>query len=275
MEQENQKRDLIDKTDCLEASGVFRGWKNFLFVIVLLLLLAVQGSFWVTELGLVKSEDAMVKPPDSEVPPSGTDKLVVPPDENSPNEVNVSEQDTVPANTVTSQVEQAARWVVESDANMAKAGERKAEKEEKSRLPALPFKIKQSSLEKFVKVVNFILLPAAVLYCLTILFSLKVSLVGRLGGVNHITRAFFVSLVFVILLMPWQVFFEGVFKGVMFTPSELLRSCGTDESCTAYSLIIHYLRFVVYWLIAFVLFISAQIKTMRWSRKTLQRLGVA
>ena len=48
---DNQDRtnNLIDTTDCLEAVGVFKGWKNFLFIIIILSLLLLQVSFWLVD----------------------------------------------------------------------------------------------------------------------------------------------------------------------------------------------------------------------------------
>ena len=56
-EEKNRHKDLIDTTDCLEAIEVFRGWKNFLFVIMISCLLLLQGSFWVVNTGYVKTAD--------------------------------------------------------------------------------------------------------------------------------------------------------------------------------------------------------------------------
>jgi hypothetical protein len=47
---------------------------------------------------------------------------------------------------------------------------------------ALPFEMKEFHLAWLVRFVNFVTIPIAMLYCLTILFSLKISLVGRLAG---------------------------------------------------------------------------------------------
>ena len=57
MDENQERKNLIDTTDCLEAVGVFRGWKNFLFVITILFLLLTQLSFWLVDTGLVKIED--------------------------------------------------------------------------------------------------------------------------------------------------------------------------------------------------------------------------
>ena len=46
--------NLLDATDCLEAIGVFRGWKNFLFAIIVLSLLLTQACFWLVNTGYIK-----------------------------------------------------------------------------------------------------------------------------------------------------------------------------------------------------------------------------
>ena len=48
---------LLDTTDCLEAIGVFRGWKNFLFIIVVLCLLLLQICFWVVNTGYIPAKE--------------------------------------------------------------------------------------------------------------------------------------------------------------------------------------------------------------------------
>jgi len=42
------------RTDCLKAAYVFRRWKNLLFLVMLLCLLLVQGSFWLVSTGQVE-----------------------------------------------------------------------------------------------------------------------------------------------------------------------------------------------------------------------------
>ena len=41
----DKQDNLLDTTDCLEAVSVFRGWKNFLFVITFCCLLVLQAAF--------------------------------------------------------------------------------------------------------------------------------------------------------------------------------------------------------------------------------------
>ena len=54
-DQTNQS-NLLDTTDCLEAMGVFRGWKNFLFIIMIFCLLVLQVSFWLIDTGCVEAD---------------------------------------------------------------------------------------------------------------------------------------------------------------------------------------------------------------------------
>ena len=52
----NKPQNLIDTTDCLEAIGVFRCWKNLFFTITFISLLLLQGAFWYVNLGYLDTE---------------------------------------------------------------------------------------------------------------------------------------------------------------------------------------------------------------------------
>ena len=49
--------NLVDTTDALEAVGVVREWKNFLFVLLFACPLLIQAVFWLVNTGLVKTTD--------------------------------------------------------------------------------------------------------------------------------------------------------------------------------------------------------------------------
>ena len=105
------------------------------------------------------------------------------------------------------------------------------------------------------------------------LFSLKVSMLGRLGGINHISRAFFLSLLMLILLLPWQRIFGGMVPGAIFTPEELAQwSCA--EAGDIFDRVIYYLRFSGYWLLVLLLLILSQIRSIRWGKAILRRLEI-
>jgi hypothetical protein len=100
------------------------------------------------------------------------------------------------------------------------------------------------------------------------------SLQGRMGGINHITRAFFLSLLMLVLLLPWQKFFNGVVVGAMFTPSELLNACENIKAGEALSKLLFYIRFCVYWFAVVLLLIFSGVRSARWAKATLRRLDV-
>jgi hypothetical protein len=261
---ENKPANLIETTDCLEAVGVFRCWKNFLFAVLLLGLIALQLIFWCTKLGFVPEvDDTTVEVAAVEI--EAEPAIVV-------DEPVVDEQKT----TAEDAVAQAAAQTV-ADANVVA----KAEVVEEAQAPeaktqkrfSFPFKLKRSYMMCAIKCLNFVLIFAGILYCLSLLFALKVSLIGRLGGINHIARGFFFSLVFVVILLPWQVLFGAMSPGVLYRPDELFAvidrlSDGILDNAVLYA------RFVVYWLIAIVLLFLAQMRSAKWARAILRRLEV-
>jgi len=241
---QDQQSHLVDTTDCLEAIGVLRGWKNFLFVIVALCLLLLQISFWLVNAGIIYAE------PES--------------------------AETALAATVSAEGRPA---VTEPDKIQEAAKKAAATKPSESTEAAQPqpaesfFGIKIKHVNWVTRLCNFVLILAGTLYCLTMLFSIKISLVGRLGGINHICRAFFLSLVMLILLLPWQNFFDWIVLGAIYTPDELAKWCAA-ESTSIFDTIIHYLRFTGYWAVVVLLLIFSQLRSSRWAKAILRRLEV-
>ena len=235
-EDQAKKNNLIDTTDCLEAVGVFKGWKNFLFIITICCLLLLQVSFWLVNTGYVKVGDDI--------------KTATP---------AVVDEDA-------KQINEAAKQVAAEPNQPTEA----APQQQTGPL----FDIKFKHLAWLIRFVDFVLIPTAVLYCLTMLFSLKVSLLGRLGGINHISRAFFLSLAFLVLLLPWQRFFAGVVVGAIYTPGELVRWYTVETTGGIFGTIFYYLRFTGYWLLVLLLLILAQLRSFRWAKATLRRLEV-
>jgi len=273
---ENQAKpeNLLDATDCLEAVGVFRGWKNFLFVVVTCCLLLLQISFWVVNLNLVKTGNETG-------PPAETDSPVLMEEQAKPAddpetkkagltaEAPESDKVRLVAPVDINKIERAAEQVASEPNTPAKAAPKKA-----GVLPTTRFK----HVAWLIRLLNFVLIPAAILYCLTMLFSLKVSLLGRLGGINHISRAFFLSLLMLVLIFPWQrfFFFADILAGVIYMPAELAAwvkwYAGQDHRILA--AIPYYLRFTGYWLVAMLLLIFSLLRSTRWAKATLRRLEI-
>lgn len=216
---------MIDISDCLEAVGVFRGWKNFFFVVMLLCLLLSQTAFWLIDRGIVE-------------PPA----------------------------TAVSGIEGTAQGALEAVAepNVTESGSSGG-----GLLPKLTYE----HLARTIELVDGILLVTSVLFCMAMFFSLMVSLIGRLGGISHISRAFFLSLIVLVLIVPWQNVLGLNVPGLIYTPEELLKWIAT-KSDKLLDTIFYYLRFSVYWLVVLVLLFMSQIRSGRWAKAILKRLEI-
>jgi len=287
---ENQAgpNNLMDTTDCLEAVGVFKGWKNFLFVIILLCLLLLQASFWLVDTGYIEIDQQAL----------GAEPAVM---------SDVAGADEENAEPVKEEVEEIAEPVPESTAEEGKAveeaqpeemdePEETAEPNEADEPNQPPEEISKAvghnlhlalawpptdflssitfeNLSWVVRIANAVLILTASLYCLSMLFSLKISMLGRLGGINHISRAFFLSLLMLILLLPWQRIFGSMVPGAIFTPEELVEWTSTEPG-DVLDRVIYYLRFSGYWLLILLLLILSQIRSVRWGKAILRRLEI-
>jgi hypothetical protein len=120
-------------------------------------------------------------------------------------------------------------------------------------------------LTSVLRITNIILVFTSMLYGLIMYFSLGVSFKGSLGGLAHICEALYLSLIIIVLLLPWQNFFGDITMGVTFTPNDLARWCTTDISNT-FGLVLFYLRFTGYWAFVLLLLILAQLRSFRWTR---------
>jgi hypothetical protein len=126
---------------------------------------------------------------------------------------------------------------------------------------------------RLIRVANGVLLLAAALYWLTQLFTLLLSVVGRLGGINHVCRAFFLSLVVLVLLIPWQHFIDSTVVGATFSAGDLARGLVTQALGT-YEKGVYYLRFSGYPLAVLVVLVLAHLRSMRWAKAILRRLEI-
>lgn len=261
-ESNSNSSNLIDTTDSLEAVGVFKGWKNFFFVIIILCLLVLQAAFWVVNTGYIKTDEPApaADPTAATTEPAEEAEKIEAPNPTEPSEAEPPTQAAAEPNEL-----QKAAQQVTTDSN-----------EPAPRRKPLRFslRMKIEHITSLIRFFNFLLIPTAILYCLTMLFSLKVSLLGRLGGINHISRAFFLSLTFVVLLLPWQRFFSGVVAGAIYTPAELLTACKRITEDGLFYKILHYLRFTGYWLLVSLILIFSQLASRRWARAILRRLEI-
>ena len=136
------------------------------------------------------------------------------------------------------------------------------------------FRISAPFAKGLVAVCNFIIIVSVILYCLSLLMCLKISLAGRLGGINHITRAFFISLFLLVVITPWQVVLPKVLIGSIWLPGELLCGGWDKVDSSIFWKVMFYLRFCGLPFVALWLLLWTQIRSGKWTRATLRRLGV-
>jgi hypothetical protein len=291
-EQPDQQKNLIDTTDSLEAIAVFRGWKNFLFVVLLLCMIGIQVGFWLLHSGNVNKSNpkncvaggvkvSMLAATENTAEAETTDSSK---DSGQPNEKSEQQKPVEKE-----QIQQAAKKVA-GDANatqpaaeqqvQVKRDREKAEQTGQAGEQTEPQAGAEGHILNFgqfgwfIRFFNWIAIFAALLYCLTLLFSLKVSLTGRLGGINHIARAFYWSLLFAVLLLPWQKFFAGVFTGYLATPHEMLSASLAVKDADMLAKALFYIRYVGFWVVLLILLFVAQSRSSKWIKATYHRLEV-
>lgn len=286
--EQNINQEMIDTTDCLEAVSVMKGMKNFLFWLLLLALLASQGVFWLNWFGLIDNAGC----------PAGGQAAVSCVSGGQGGHAAQATAAPVPlasANVIAERAEQVVREVQtqeDSSATENQAAEQSTPSGEQ--IATLPdpegttaesesdegFELSFLRLEgieavRIVRVANFVMFMAAMLYCLTMLMNLKISLTGKLGGINHICRAFFRSLFLLAFVTPWQVFLPGIVLGAMYLPCELLGGGWAKADSSNVWMVLYYVRFTGYWLVVMWLLLSAQGRSIKWARATLRRLGMS
>jgi len=126
---------------------------------------------------------------------------------------------------------------------------------------------------RLIQMANGVLLLAAMLYWLTQLFTLAISIIGRLGGMNHICRAFFLSLIVLVLLIPWQHVLDSILLGATFSAQELANGFATNTA-GLYDRAAYYLRFSGYPLAVLTLLILAHLRSVRWARAIFRRMEI-
>ncbi len=297
MSEFDKRGDIVDTTDCLEAISALKSMKNGLFVLIFLGLLLLQGIFWLNYFGYIDKTGcpfpgktcAMVCDARATflAPMAATDTPSTQEPANPATEpvAKVAETAAVTAAPVSDAGSKEATAAVMAQAEKAveTAIEKPAEKTQKAVPTGKPkwslgeydkYLPKCVQVEWTLRVANFFVLLMMILYCLTLLVIVKISLAGRLGGLNHIVRGFFRSLLALAFLVPWQTFFPGVLLGAIYMPAELLCSSGCPETAPVLCQVLYFLRFCGLWLLVLILLLGAQCRSRRWSQATLRRLGI-
>jgi len=275
MDDTQNQVDIINTTDCLEAVSAFKGAKNFLFMVALICLFLTQAIFWVDCAGLIDKSDPCGKCLQA-CAKAGVCII---------SQEKADEPDTIASQAAIAVADTKKGIKLPKPAKSAKSAAKQAPAAET--VPAEPTQAPAEAVPKkfkplrpscrqaacLIKCCNFILIIVVFLYCVTMFMNIHISLVGRLGGINHISRAFLQSLFAMAFLLPWQCCLPNVVYGAIYMPAELLCRQGAADSMLM--TILCYLRFTGPWAIVLLLLIFAQFRSIRWARATLRRLGMA
>ncbi|AQQ71230.1 hypothetical protein SMSP2_01596 [Limihaloglobus sulfuriphilus] len=274
---DNGKNNIVDTTDCLETVAVFKAAKNFFFIVCFLCLLITQGVFWSNQIGILEfdmSQSAAGQQETSQ--PSGTDTEPV--DQVVLDTIEALHAESLKQAQGGTETGDAQTETQETPAQDTNSGENvvpEAVTKAVGKVKGYVFEPDWTLYKAILNLCNSILLVSAVLYCLIIVFTLKVSLVGRLGGMAWIASAFISSLMFLVFLLPWQTLFPQLsIAGAIYTPAELADWYSAKQEGGIYFGVLYYGRFVALWLIAFLLLWTAQLRSRRWAKASLKRLGL-
>ncbi len=304
--------DMIDTTDCYETVNAFRHMKNLLFAVILICLLVSQGIFWLGQFGhidqkglkcplswhLGTSEDLAVGIGESEQAQKQTQAprekpyIEEPGGDDLQKADELKEQAAADAQSMSPEsgakddelIEKAQQVTVEiSDVTQESPSVEQPEAQQDSQaeqgtetgrlfswLPMVGWRY----VFYILKLVNFLLAVGSVLYCLILLTGMKISLAGRLGGLGHVSKAFIMSLFVVVLILPWQNFFPWVAAGVIYTPDDLFCRLKIDGEPGFFFKVFYYARFTGLWVIVMILLVRGHIRSGKWSKAILRRLGM-
>lgn len=302
-----KQQDMVDVTDSLEAVDAARGMRFFLFWFVLFpALLILQLIFWLNFAGRVENKNAETPsaavswveqlllsgpvylaaevPPAEPAPQSEPQPQTAPeqPAQNAPAPAVAEQPADAPIQEPAADQSGVQREDIEKGVSEVTGGEitdpaavvpMEEEQPSKARQLMAQAKLSYGWAKGIVKVCNFLILFAAMLYCLILLLCLKISLVGRLGGLFHITKAFLISLLLLLVLVPWQVLLPRVMIGALWRPDELLNGWDRIDDSIFWQ-VLYFLRFTGMWLLAMVLLFWSRGRFVKWRRATLRRLGV-
>ena len=240
---------VVDETDCLGAVGAFKSFKNLAFLISFICLILLQAAFWMNYLDLIDTSDCSCPEP-SGVPTEATVKASV--------------------------VEQAGALMMEAAATASEPSMSGSQAGifDVSAIISSVTSLTCRQMFCIIAICNYVLFVAVVLFSLTLLMILKISIVGRLGGINHIARAFLLSLFLLVLIVPWQVCLPDTVVGAIYTADELFCADPVAYDGPLADCIFYFGRFTGLWAVVTILLLAAQIRSMRWSKVVVRYLRV-
>ena len=267
-------REVFDwngRNDAIEAHDMFRTARSLLFALTLLGLLAMQAAFWVVDCGFVD------KGLDYNFERTGCGRLVT---AEPAGRFHLATQQTGLITAAEGQDEFIEMATDGPDGELADPpAEGPAVKGPgRAKRPADDAGVTEQEIRnarqlnstvRWVLKTCYYLLPfVSVIYCLSLLLGMNVAIVGGLGSLAPAIKALFLSLIAVVLIVPWQQTLDAGLPGAMFGADELFENYRHSKNTGGLvPAILYYGRFVGLWGLAVLLMVTAQLSSYRAAKQ--------
>jgi len=229
--------------DALEAFNTFRVAGNIFFWVLVAGLVLTQTVFWAVDQGAINPVLEAVKNQQTEL------QHIV---GNRSRPYHIMVSDELSADNEGESSVDKTEDIVDHDEQLAKAN-------------AI-----DKTLGTTLKGANCLLTFFSVVYCLTLLIGMKLALIGGLGGLSDAGKAFFLSLIVMVFIVPWQQMIFADVPGVLYDYAKLKIWCTSVNGTAGY--ILYYGRFTGLWVLCAVLLLMAQRHSNRLVKRVRLRI---
>jgi hypothetical protein len=269
MEPRNSKYHHLGTTtagDALAAYLTFMGARSFFFWVLLIGMLVIQSAFWAVDRGFV---DAMLPGMEKNV------KALF---------VRADLPDGVVGAVLTSfsSDRRIERVLSSKESNPSSPAEPPESGQKSEPVPQWNKSQLAQSLHRLIRtglaISYYVMTFSAVLYCLTLLGGMNLSVVGRLNGLADSAKAFFLSLVLMVLIVPWTCVFDPnifvtLYSFRQLSDSYLALRRGQGADLPMY--VCYYGRFVGLWVVSLIILLTAHSCSRRAARTALVEMDAA
>ncbi len=230
----------LQQNDAIEAFKTFQAARSLFFWLLFLALIGLQGIFWTMHLGVL--------------------------DQVLPFEPHLSNTElvynTTESRSLTSWTNAHYQFIQQDSTNNDPAPNAQSEFEN--------VKLINEFIKIALKGLNCLVLFTAILFSISLLIGLNISMIGQLGQIAFSTKAFFLSLVLCVLIFPWQTIVNPEIPGFLYTYEQLSSSYWytihnnyVDQTERLTNLGMYFIRYVGLWFLSMAILVTAQSKSIK------------
>ncbi len=257
---------LENRLDALEAFEVFSQARNLFFWIILLMLLLTQTLFWLTDQNIIGNQPATRDNNIIDISVPAYQPMEKPEFIWVDYPVLAQQPNTPDSSTATDSPS--------GDTNQSPSVEPQNRTLEEKTIPQPAKKLfNKDGYHYLLKLTNYLCAISCLIYFLCLMTGLKLVIIGNLGGLADASKALFLSLILLALIMPWQKIISPEIPGVLYGWKELNESkSSVQANGDLVSMILYYTRFCGLWLISLLLAIFSQWRSVSSVKAVRQRV---